>query len=148
MAEETVKTGDKVKVEYEGKLENGDVFDSTEKHGGEPLEFKVSGGQMIPGFDKAVEGMKIGEEKTVTLKPSQAYGEHKPELVRLIPKDHLPKERELKAGMVLGMQMPNGINLEVRVVKVTEKGAEVDMNHPLAGKTLVFKIKVVGITSG
>jgi FKBP-type peptidyl-prolyl cis-trans isomerase 2 len=138
--------GDTVKVEYEGKLENGEVFDSTEKHGGKPLEFKVGAGQMIPGFDKSVEGMSVGETKEVTLKPPEAYGEHKPFLVRMIPAEHLPKGQKLKAGMMVGMRMPNGINIEAKVLKVTKKGAEIDMNHPLAGKSLTFKIKLVEIS--
>jgi len=142
----TLKKGDTVKVEYEGKLEDGNVFDSTEKHGGEPLEFKVGAGQMIPGFDKAVVGMKFGDEKAVTLKPSEAYGEHKPFLVRQIPKESLPPGNGIKAGMMLGMHMPNGINIEAKVIRVTKRGADVDMNHPLAGKTLTFKIKVVKIS--
>ncbi len=142
----TIKKGDMVKVEYEGRLEDGEVFDSTEKHGGEPLEFKVGGGQMIPGFDNEVVGMKAGEEKTVTLKPSEAYGDHKPFLVRQIPKESMPPGNELKAGMMIGMHMPNGIDIEAKVIKVTEKGTTVDMNHPLAGKTLTFKFKVVGIS--
>lgn len=142
----TVKKGDTAKVEYEGKLEDGEVFDSTEKHDGEPLEFKVGAGQMIPGFDKAVVGMKVGDEKNVTLKPSEAYGEHKPFLVRQIPKESIPPGNGIKAGMMLGMHMPNGINIEAKVIKVTKKGADVDMNHPLAGKTLTFKIKVVEIS--
>ena len=141
-----IKKGDTVKVEYEGKLEGGEVFDSTEKHGGEPLEFKAGAGQMIPGFDKAVVGMKVGGEKTVTLKPPEAYGEYKPFLVRQIPKESLPTENVIKAGMMLGMHMPNGINIEAKVLKVTKKGADVDMNHPLAGKTLTFRFKVVEIS--
>jgi FKBP-type peptidyl-prolyl cis-trans isomerase 2 len=139
--------GDTVKVEYEGKLEDGEVFDSTEKHGGKPLEFKIGAGQMIPGFDKAVEGMSVGETKNVTLKPSEAYGDHKPFLVRQIPTESLPKDQKLKAGMMIGMHMPNGINIEAKIVKVTKKGADIDMNHPLAGKTLLFKVKLVDINS-
>ncbi len=138
--------GDTVKVEYEGKLEDGEVFDSTEKHGGKPLEFKVGAGQMIPGFDRAVEGMSVGERKEVKLKASEAYGEHKPFLVRTIPSEHLPKGQTLKAGMMVGMRMPNGINIEARVLKITKKGAEVDMNHPLAGKSLIFSIKLLEIS--
>ncbi len=139
--------GDTIRVEYEGKLEDGSVFDSTEKHGGKPLEFKVGAGQMIPGFDKAVEGMSVGDTKTVTIKPGEAYGERMDQLVKLVPKDQFPKGVKIKPGLELDLSMPNGINLKVRVVRVDKKGAWVDMNHPLAGKTLVFKVKLLEIVS-
>jgi peptidylprolyl isomerase len=139
--------GDTVKVEYEGKLEDGSIFDSTEKHDGKPLEFKLGGGQMIPGFDKAVEGMSVGESKTVTIKPEEAYGEHMDTLIKVVPKDQFPHGMKIKPGLVLGITMPNGINLSVKVLKVDKKGAWVDMNHPLAGKTLVFKVKLLEIVS-
>lgn len=134
--------GDTVNVEYEGRFEDGEVFDSTEKHGGEPLEFKIGAGQMIPGFDKAVEGMSVGESKEVTLKAKDAYGEQKDYLVRDIPKASLPGKMKLEKGMTIGMTMPNGINIEARVLSVGKSGIKVDMNHPLAGKTLIFKIKL------
>ncbi|MBN1896245.1 MAG: peptidylprolyl isomerase [Candidatus Aenigmarchaeota archaeon] len=139
--------GDTVKVEYEGKLENGEIFDSTEKHNSEPLEFKIGAGQMIPGFDKAVEGMSVGETKTITLKPSEAYGDMKDYLIRDIPGESLPKNMKFEKGIMIGMTMPNGINLEAKVVAVNKKSIKVDMNHPLAGKTLTFKVKLVEVSS-
>ncbi len=139
--------GDTVKVEYEGKLENGEIFDSTEKHNNEPLEFKIGAGQMIPGFDKAVEGMSVGETKTITLKPSEAYGDMKDYLIRDIPNESLPKNMKFEKGVMIGMTMPNGINLKAKVVAVNKKSIKVDMNHPLAGKTLTFKVKLVEVSS-
>ncbi len=143
----TVKKGDTVKVEYVGTLEDGEVFDSTEKHGGEPLEFTAGAGQMIKGFDDAVIGMKKGEEKSITLKPSDAYGDHNPQLIREVPKANLPPDVDVKPGMVLGMMLPNGHQFPAKVVRVTDKGASVDLNHPLAGKTLSFRLKIVEIGS-
>ncbi len=139
-----IKKGDKIKVEYEGKLENGKVFDSSAKVG-KPLEFEVGAGKIIPGFDKAVVGMKKGEEKGIKIEPKDAYGEPNSQLVKKIPKDQLPKDKEVKKGMVLGLSMPNGAQMPATVKEVSDKDITLDLNHPLAGKTLSFKIKVVDV---
>jgi FKBP-type peptidyl-prolyl cis-trans isomerase 2 len=141
----TIKKGDKVKVEYEGKLEDGTVFDSTEKHGGEPLEFEVGGGQMIPGFDKAVEGMDKGQEKDIKLEPSDAYGDHNPALIKDIPKENVPEN--VTVGAILGMNLPNGQQIPAKVIKMGDKSVTIDLNHPLAGKKLQFHVKVVDVSS-
>lgn len=140
-----VKEGDKVKVEYKGSLDDGTVFDSSEKHG--PLEFEVGKGQVIPGFEKAVLGMNKGEEKEVKIKAADAYGKPNPEAVQKIPKDNMPPGQEVKEGMLLVMNLPNGVKIPAKILKVEEKEVTVDFNHPLAGKDLNFKIKVVGISS-
>ncbi|MBU2639243.1 MAG: peptidylprolyl isomerase [Nanoarchaeota archaeon] len=141
-----VKDGDKVGVEYEGKLENGEVFDSS-KHGehSHPLEFEVGKGQVIKGFDEAVLGMEEGEEKEVTIKPEEGYGPRNEQLVKKFPKDKLPADQEPKEGMMLAVGLPDGRKIPARITKVEEKEIEVDLNHPLAGKVLIFKIKVVKI---
>jgi len=140
----TVKKGDKIKIEYTGTLEDGTVFDSSEKHG-QPLEFEVGSGMVIPGFDNAVMGMEKDEEKEVTIQPADAYGEPNPQLVKDIPKDQLPPEA--KEGAMLMMQLPNGAKMPAKITKMTEENATLDLNHPLAGKVLKFKIKVVDISS-
>ncbi len=140
----TIKKGDKIKVEYEGKLEDGTVFDSSAK-AGKPLEFEVGSGMLIPGFDNAVVGMKKGEEKEVKIEPKDAYGESNPQLIKKIPKEQLPKDKEIKKGMVLGLSMPNGAQVPAVVKEVSDKDIALDLNHPLAGKTLTFKIKIVEI---
>lgn len=140
-----VKKGSKIKVEYEGKLDDGTVFDSSEKHG-KPLEFEAGSGKVIPGFDKAIIGMKKGEEKEIKLKPEEAYGEPKPQLVKKVPREQLPKDQEIKAGMVLAVGLPTGQQIPARVAKAEEKEITIDLNHPLAGKTLNFKIKVVDVS--
>lgn len=145
MADKVVKKGDKVKVEYTGTLDDGTVFDSTEKHGGKPLEYEAGSAQLIKGFDNAVIGMKVGEEKEVHLKAEEAYGGPKPELMKKIPREQLPKEPEPKEGMFLGVGLPNGQQVPAKITAVDEKEITIDLNHPLAGKALTFKIKVVGI---
>ena len=140
----SLKNGDKVKVEYTGSLEDGTVFDSSEKHG-KPLEFEIGAGMIIPGFEKAVIKMKKGEKKVITLKPSEAYGDPNPQLTKKIPREHLPKEQDPKVGMVLIMGLPNGQQIPAKIIEVADKEVTIDLNHPLAGKTLKFEIKLVGI---
>lgn len=141
-----VKSGDKIKVEYTGTLEDGSVFDASEKHG-QPLEFEVGSGKVIKGFDQAVIGMEKEEEKEFTLKPTEAYGDHNPQLIKKLPADKLPKDKELKPGMLLVMGLPNGVQVPARIVEINDKEVTLDLNHPLAGKTLNFKIKVLDISS-
>ena len=140
----TVKKGDKIKVDYTGTLDDGTVFDSSEKHG-QPLEFKVGSGQIIPGFDTAVVGMEKGDEKEIKIKSGDAYGEPKKEMIQKVPADKLPKE--VQAGSILAMKMPNGAQMPVKVTDIKDGIAILDMNHPLAGKTLNFKIKIIEISS-
>jgi FKBP-type peptidyl-prolyl cis-trans isomerase 2 len=142
----TVKEGDKIKVEYEGKLEDGTVFDSSEKQG-KPLEFQVGSKQVIKGFEEGVVGMEKGQEKEITLKPSEAYGDYNPELVKKVPKDQLPKDKEPQKDMMLLLSLPNGAQIPAKITEVTDKDVTLDLNHPLVGKTLVFNVKVVDISS-
>lgn len=141
-----VKKGDKVKVDYEGKFEDGTVFDTShhDDHS-HPIEFEVGSGHVVPGFDKAVEGMEKGEEKEFTLKPEEAYGERRNELQQKIPKKSLPEGQEPKPGMMLVATAPNGQQMPVKITEVDDENITVDLNHPLAGKTLIFKIKVVEV---
>ncbi len=141
-----VKKGDKIKVDYEGTLEDGTVFDST-KHGDHqhPIEFVVGGGQLIKGFDEAVVGMKVGETKKIKLTPAEAYGDHNPMYMQEIPKDQVPVDEELKVGSMLMVGFPDGQKIPVRVHEVKDKTITLDFNHPMSGKTLNFDIKIVGI---
>ncbi len=135
-----VEKGDLIKVDYKGTLENGTMFDSSE--GREPLEFTAGAGQMIKGFDSAVIGMKIGEEKTVTLKPSEAYGERNPEAIVSIPKQQL-----IDAGInnpEVGMKI-FASGRPVTITEVNDENVTLDFNPELAGKTLIFWIKIVDI---
>lgn len=137
-----IKKGSKVKLEYTGTLEDGTVFDSSEKHG-KLLEFEVGAGKVILGLDNALIGMEKDQEKEIKLEPSEAYGAQNPQLVQKIPKEKFPKEPEPKVGMMLGVQLPNGTQAPVRITEIEENTITLDLNHPLAGKTLTFKIKVV-----
>ena len=101
-----VKQGDKVKVDYTGKLEDGTVFDTSE--GKQPIEFEVGAGKLIKGFDNTVIGMEKGEEKEIKIEPADAYGDPKPDMLKKIPRDKLPKEPEPKVGMVLALKTPDG----------------------------------------
>jgi len=140
-----IKIGNKVKVEYTGSFENGEVFDSTEKHSGEALELVVGAGMLVPGFEKAVEGMSVGEEKEVTLTPEEAYGMPNAQAVQKVPKGNFPDEA--KVGMMIGVQTPMG-QIPALIKEIGETEVTLDMNHPLAGKTLIFKIKIVSFEEG
>ncbi|MBC8501257.1 MAG: peptidylprolyl isomerase [DPANN group archaeon] len=140
----SIKKGDKVKVEYTGTFDDGTVFDASEKHG-KPLEFEVGANKVIKGFDNSVIGMKKGEEKEIKLQPSEAYGDRNPQLVKKVPKEQLPKDREVKPGMMLAIGLPNGQQMPAIITDVTDKEVTIDLNHLMAGKTLNFKIKVVGV---
>jgi len=137
-----VTKGRRVQVEYEGKFENGEVFDASAKHG-QPLEFVAGEGQVVKGFDSAVIGMKIGDEKEIKILPKDGYGEHNPSAVRSFPRTGFPKD--IKAGTTIGIPLPQGGHMPAKISKVTENEVSIDLNHPLAGKTLYFKVKVVKI---
>ena len=136
------KKGDKVKVHYTGTTD-GRMFDSSE--GKEPLEFVVGKGTVIKGFDKAVEGMEVNEEKEVNIPCAKAYGEPHDELKKEIPKAQFPPNVPLKIGTMLIVQGPSGQKMPVRIADVKEDSVVVDFNHPLSGKDLTFKIKLVEV---
>lgn len=143
-----VKLNDNVLVDYEGRLEDGTVFDSS-KHGdhSHPLEFVVGSNMVIKGFENAVLGMEKGEEKEFSIEPKEAYGEYNPQLLQEIPRQALPKDPEPKIGMMLVMQAENGYKVSARIISVENSIIKIDINHPLAGKKLFFKIKVLEIKS-
>ncbi len=138
-----VKSGDKVAIHYTGSLIDGTVFDSSE--GREPLEFTVGSGQIIPGLDAALQGMKVGEKKTVTIAPEDAYGAHHPEGVLEVPKSQLPDDLPLEVGTMLEMRSPDGRAAPVTITAVGEDSVTLDANHMLAGKELVFDFELVSI---
>ena len=142
----TVKTGDKVKIEYTGTLEDGTIFDSSTDHGN-PLEFEVGSGQVIKGFDDAILGMNEGEEKQFSIEPADAYGEHDPTLVQKVPREIFPQDAELVPGLLFEAGLPTGEKVPATITDVQGGIVSVDLNHPLAGKKLNFKIKVSVITS-
>ena len=137
------KKGDVVKVHYKGKLNSGEQFDSSE--GREPLEFTVGAGQMIAGFDEAIPGMTIGEKKTITIAPENAYGEKKEEAMIEYPKSKIPANMKLEPGMKLQLRNEAGQPVPVIVTEVKDEIVILDANHELAGKELIFDIELVEI---
>jgi len=138
-----VNAGDKVQLHYTGTLADGSTFDSSE--GRDPLEFTVGSGQIIPGLDKAIPGMVVGDKKTVVIPAEEAYGESHPDAVQAIPRSNVPAEIPLEVGIQLQMQSPSGQVVPVTVVSITEEEVTLDANHPLAGKELTFAIELVSI---
>ena len=139
----TVNNNDTISLHYSGTLNNGEQFDSSE--GREPLKFEVGAGQVIPGFDKAVLGMKKDEQKKFTIPAAEAYGEAKEELVYEVPKASIPAELNPSKGQRLVSNLEDGRQIPVTVSNVTEDTITLDANHPLAGQDLTFDIKIVDI---
>jgi FKBP-type peptidyl-prolyl cis-trans isomerase 2 len=138
-----VKSGDKVKVHYHGKLTSGETFDTS--NGREPLEFEVGSGMVIKGFDDGVAGMTVGEKKTINIPFDDAYGPRNPEMLIAMPKDKFPEDLEIEVGTPLGMSDQQGQQFEVTVVEIKEDVVMLDANHPLAGEDLVFDLELVEI---
>ena len=137
------KNGNIVQVHYTGTLKDGTVFDTSVGH--EPLEFTLGEGQMIPGFEQAVLGMKMGESKTVTIPAKDAYGPRRDDLILVIERNQLPENLEPEVGQQLQMQQTNGRTMVVIVTDVSDTTITIDANHPLAGKDLTFEIELVRI---
>jgi len=141
------KAGDTVAVHYIGTLDDGTKFDASRDRG-QPLSFTVGAGQMILGFDNAVVGMKVGETKTVTLPPEEAYGPYLEELVVTLSRSQLEEGLEPFIGQQLIMSQPDGQVGYVTVVAITETDITIDANHELAGEALTFEIEMVSIEPG
>ena len=135
---EQAQKGDTVQVHYTGRLEDGEVFDSSE--GGEPLQFKIGTGEVIQGFDEGVVGMSVGDEKQLDIESGNAYGERIEALVQTISRDGLNLDTEPTVGMNLVMQLPDGNQIPVAVTEVTPDSITLDANHPLAGQRLIFNV--------
>ena len=137
------KKNDTVKVHYTGKLTNGEVFDSSVDR--EPLEFTVGAGQMILGFDAAVDGMALEEKKSVTIPSSEAYGERNEEMIQEVPRVQLPEDMKPEVGQTLVASGDQGQQMHVVVKELADDQIIVDGNHPLAGQDLTFEIELVEI---
>ncbi len=152
MVAKTVQQGSTVHVWYEGRLEDGHLFDTNkvdvarkegafqEERPHEPLIFKLGDGHLIPGFEKGILGMKEGEEKTITIAPAEGYGVEREELFKDVDESFF-KGEAIVLGMVI-MVTIQGENVPARVVKHEDKKVVLDFNHPLSGKTLTFTIKI------
>lgn len=142
----TVKAGDHVTIEYKGMIDNGEVVESSAETG--PFELEVGKGLMPPGFEKAVLNMQVGEEKSIVLPPDEAYGEKDENLLHTLNRSALGENVNPKPGMVLGMKIDkDGRQHKVPALVTAVKGDEVtiDFNHPLAGRTITYKISIKAI---
>jgi peptidylprolyl isomerase len=137
------KKGNAVEVHYTGKLEDGNVFDSSVSR--DPLGFTLGDGNMIKGFDNAVYGMGIGDKKTVKIPAAEAYGERRQDMMIEVPLEQVPADIKPELGMVLQLQGGNGQPMPVTVVDIEETKITLDANHELAGKDLIFEIELVAI---
>ncbi len=142
----TATEGASATVHYRGTLEDGSEFDSSHNRG-EPITFTVGSGEMIPGFNDAVDGMTVGDTKTVTLTPDQAYGDVNPEASTTFPKSGFPDGLDLVEGMPVPLKTPDGRTLIGRLTEQHEETVTIDLNHPLAGQTLQFEIELVEVTT-
>ena len=139
------KNGDIIKLHYTGRLTDGTVFDTS--LGSDPLEFTLGQGQMIPGFEQAVIGMKVGESKTVTIPTEEAYGQRRDDLTLEIEKSRVPETIDPDIGMQLDLTQSDGSVLTVTIIEVSETTIKIDANHPLAGQDLIFDIELVEIVA-
>jgi len=137
------KKGDKVKVHYTGRLKDGSVFDSSKDR--DPLEFQLGQGELIPGFEQAVDGMTPGETKTIDISADQAYGQHRKELIQKVPRQQFPTDIEFQVGQRFQIGQQEEQPMIVQVMEVTESNITLDGNHPLAGENLIFDIELLGI---
>jgi len=138
---EQAKNGDTVRVHYTGRLEDGSIFDSSAD--GEPLEFEVGSGQVITGFDQGVQGMNVGEKKTVEIEADEAYGQPNDALRQEVARESINLDVEPEVGQSLVLQLPDGNQIPVAIVEVTKDTITLDANHPLSGKKLIFDIERV-----
>jgi peptidylprolyl isomerase len=137
--------GDTVAVHYTGTLSDGSKFDSSYDRG-EPLEFVLGDGNMISGFENAVRGMQVGEVKTVTLPPEEAYGTYDENLILVLGRDQMPQGIDIEVGLQLPMQTDTGARFIATIIEVSDTTVTLDANHPMAGKELTFEIELVAIT--
>ncbi len=138
-----INEGQFVQIDYTGKFEDGEVFDTSV--GRTPLEFKAGAGMVIPGLDKAVIGMNLDEQKEIAIAPEDAYGDYDETRKKGVPKDNFPDDMKPEPGMKIAVQLANGNHMPAEIVDVGENEVTLDMNHPLAGKTLYFDFKIIAI---
>ncbi len=141
---EKAKQGDSVRVHYKGSLDNGQVFDQSQ--GREPLAFTIGEGRVIAGFEDAVIGMAPGDEKTVRIAAADAYGHRREDMVAVFQRGQFPEDLAPAVGQLLQLRRDDGMLIQVMVTDVTGEQVTLDANHPLAGKDLIFDLKLVEIT--
>jgi peptidylprolyl isomerase len=138
------KRGDTVHVHYRGTLDDGTEFDSSS--GSDPIVFTIGSGQVIPGFENAIEGMSTGDKKTERIEAGNAYGDHRDELIFTVGRDQMPDGgADVEVGDMLQVGFPDGSNAAVTVAGLDDQSVTLDANHPLAGKNLTFELELVSI---
>lgn len=141
--EQQAKRGDTVHVHYRGTLDDGTEFDSSAD--GDPIVFTLGAGQVIPGFETAIEGMATGERKTERIPAENAYGDRRDELVFTVSREQMPDNADIEIGDMLRVGFPDGSNAAVQVAAMDDQCVTLDANHPLAGKALTFELELVAI---
>jgi peptidylprolyl isomerase len=141
---EKAKNGDKVKVHYHGRLNDGTIFDSSE--GRDPFEFEVGRNMVIKGFDEGVKGMAIGEKKTISIPVEDAYGPEDPQMIMDFPINEFPADLKPEVGMQLNMSNEAGKQFPVVVTEIKGDTVVLDGNHPLAGEALIFDLELIDIS--
>jgi FKBP-type peptidyl-prolyl cis-trans isomerase SlyD len=140
----TVSDNIAVSMEYKLRIDDEGVIDQSEDN--KPLEFIQGSGQIIPGLEKEIYGMTVGEEKEVVIEPDNGYGEYDPEDVEKVSRSVFPADLELEEGLSLWMRDPeSGESYQATVVKIHPDTVVLDFNHPLAGETLYFHVKIVDL---
>ncbi|MEZ2131112.1 MULTISPECIES: peptidylprolyl isomerase [unclassified Sinorhizobium] len=137
------KSGDIVRVHYVGMLIDGTPFDTSKNR--EPLQFEIGAGQVIPGLERGVSGMNVGETQTVKIAAADAFGPHDPQKIQTVPRNTIPQNIDLKPGMQLQAQSRAGTPMTLSVVEVGPIEVTVDANHPLAGRDLMFEVELTEI---
>jgi peptidylprolyl isomerase len=138
-----VKENDTVKVHYTGKLNNGQIFDSSLER--DPIEVTLGQGQLIPGFEKELVNMEVNEKKTINVPKEEAYGDIMEELFHEIDRKELPEDIKPEIGMMLMAKNPDGTENQLRITDVKEESIVIDANHVLAGQDLTFELELVAI---
>ncbi|MBJ6989000.1 MULTISPECIES: peptidylprolyl isomerase [unclassified Devosia] len=139
----TPQTGDIIRIHYTGRFPDGTVFDSSE--GREPLEFTHGVGQVIPGLDRHVAQMRVGDKSTVTIPAADAYGPHHDEAVQVMSRNFVPAGIPLELGTQLQARGPDGSLVTITVIDMDDETITVDANHPMAGKDLIFDVELVEV---
>lgn len=137
------KMNDTVIVHYTGSFTDGEVFDSSIDR--EPLEFTIGQGMVIPGFENGIIGMHEGDSKKINILAEDAYGPHREELLTTIERSQIPASIDIQIGMVLQMRSPDGGAANVSIRDINGKSVVLDLNHPMAGKELIFELNLVKV---
>lgn len=137
------KVNDTVRIHYTGSLDDGTTFDSSK--GNDPLEFTLGAGQVIPGFENAVEGMSVGETKSVHIPKEQAYGERREDLILNVDHNQFPEGVTPQVGQQFELRTQSGKAIPAMVARVSDDSITLDANHPLAGQDLNFELELVEI---